>query len=418
MDRESWLGLGLIALFLALLGLVTVADVGLGGVMAKGHGLRRGRFRQMADQGVPGAKAAANLLQNPQLLFSSLGTLRIIGLSGTVFLLTTMVMKWLLSPWGVMAAALAFAALVGLQLWVGALAARSPERAALMAAPWVVAATWPFRPLARLVRPSVIEDIEEGWELIAEDHQAGPLQEEERQMVRGILELEQTTAREIMVPRIDIVAVDTQATLSQVVDTIVERGYSRIPLYQDTIDSIVGVIYAKDIIQELGKGHTDARLEDIARPPLFIPESKKIHELLREFQKQRVHMAIVVDEYGGTEGLVTIEDLLEEIVGEIEDEYDREEPRIQRVSATEAIVDARLDIDSFNEEFGVDIEEEYFDTIGGFVYNKLGKMPSVGDEIHADGLTISVLSTLGRRIRKVRVAVAAPQDKSLPITPE
>lgn len=421
MDSGSWLGIVLLALLMAILGLVAAAEVGLGGAFSKVPGLRRGRFRQLAGEGITGARAAADLLQVPQLIVPTLSVLRVIVTVGIVSLTILLLRKWIVFSWGMMVVVGLgiFAALASFQLLVTALAARDAERVALMSAPWIAPVTWLFRPVARLFRLPVAEVSEEdSWDFIEEEHEGGPLQKEERQMVRSIFELEQTTAREIMVPRIDVAAVDTDASLSQAVEIIVERGYSRLPLYRDTIDNVVGVIYAKDILRELGKGNATARLEDIARPPLFIPESKKIHELLREFQERRVHMAIIVDEYGGTEGLVTIEDLLEEIVGEIEDEYDREEPRIQRVSDTESIVDARLDIDSFNEEFGVAIEEEYFDTVGGFVYNKLSKIPSVGDEIQADGLTISVLSTLGRRIRKIRVARTAPPDTSLPGLPE
>ncbi len=421
MDSGSWLGIVLLALLMAILGLVAAAEAGLGGACSKVPGLRRGRFRQLADQGITGARAAADLLQIPQLIVPTLSVLRVMVTVGIVSLTILLLRKWIVFSGGMMVVVALgiFAALASFQLLVTALAARDAERVALMSAPWIVPVTWLFRPVARLFRlPVAGVSEEDSWDFIEEEHEGGSLQKEERQMVRSIFEMEQTTAREIMVPRIDVAAVDTDASLSQAVEVIVERGYSRLPLYRDTIDNVVCVVYAKDILRELGKGNATARLEDIARPAHFIPESKKIHELLREFQEKRVHMAIIVDEYGGTEGLVTIEDLLEEIVGEIEDEYDREEPRIQRVSDTESIVDARLDIDSFNEEFGVAIEEEYFDTVGGFVYNKLGKIPSVGDAIQADGLTISVLSTLGRRIRKIRVARIVPPDTSFPGIPE
>jgi len=142
---------------------------------------------------------------------------------------------------------------------------------------------------------------------------------------------------------------------------------------------------------------------EIARAPHFIPESKKVDELLHEFQQSKVHMAIVVDEYGGTAGLVTIEDLLEEIVGEIEDEYDAEEPKVERISDTEAVMNAKVSIDDFTELFGLDIEEEDFDTVGGFVFSRLGRIPNVGDIIEVDGIKIEILSTVGQRVKEVRV---------------
>ena len=184
---------------------------------------------------------------------------------------------------------------------------------------------------------------------------------------------------------------------------VMERGYSRIPTYEENVDNIVGVVYAKDLLKVLADGRRPETVREIARPPYFIPEGKHIDELLAELREHKVHMAIVVDEYGGTAGLATIEDVLEEIVGEIQDEYDREEVTIERLTESEAILDARVSLDALNELFDLHIEGEDFDTVGGFVYNLLGRMPNPGDEVHADGLALQVLSVLGRRIKKVRV---------------
>jgi CBS domain containing-hemolysin-like protein len=231
----------------------------------------------------------------------------------------------------------------------------------------------------------------------------GGIEAEERAMIRGIIKLVGTAAREIMVPRIDVVAVDTEDTVDEVISLVMERGYSRIPLYEGTIDNVVGVLYAKDFLRYLSRGAHPPSLKDIARPPFFIPESKKVDELLSEMRASRVHMAIVVDEYGGTAGLVTIEDLLEEIVGEIEDEYDRSEVTVERLGPDEAILDARVSIDDLNEIFGLAVEGEDFDTVGGFVYHLLGRVPTPGDEVSTNGLRLRVLNVLGRRIKKVRI---------------
>jgi CBS domain containing-hemolysin-like protein len=239
-----------------------------------------------------------------------------------------------------------------------------------------------------------------------------PIEEDERQMIQGIIGMEDTTAREIMAPRIDVVGLDQEATLDDAMNLIVERGFSRIPLYDETIDNIVGIIYAKDLLRCVAEGRKPP-LADIARPPYFIPESKRVDELLAELRKSKVHIAIVVDEYGGTAGLVTIEDLLEEIVGEIQDEYDREEAPIERVTETEAILDARVSIDALTELFGFETDEEQqdYDTVGGFVYHRLGKVPVAGDEVRVDGLTLRVLSVLGRRIKKVRATQVAHEER-------
>ncbi|MEE9199500.1 MAG: hemolysin family protein [Dehalococcoidia bacterium] len=234
------------------------------------------------------------------------------------------------------------------------------------------------------------------------------LEEDERQMIRSIIKLDQTIAREIMVPRIDVVAMDVNSSLSDVVRTVIEHGYSRIPIYGDTIDNIIGVLYAKDLLRLWGRDDESVDLRQVARKPHFIPETKRVDELLQEFREKRVHMAIVVDEYGGVAGLVSLEDLVEEIVGEIEDEFDVEEPQMERLSPTEVIMDARESIDRLNEALSLDIRGQDFDTIGGLVYDRLGKIPGPGDEIEADGFKISVISTTGRRIRKVKIT-KAPQ---------
>jgi CBS domain containing-hemolysin-like protein len=274
------------------------------------------------------------------------------------------------------------------------------------------------RSLRTVVRPNGdAQDEHETHELLrlAEIETDGTvIEEDERQMIQGIIDMDETTAREIMAPRIDIAAVDVTETVDDALSVIVERGFSRIPLYDETIDNIVGIVYAKDLLRCLTENRKPA-LRDIARPAYFIPESKRVDELLAELRQSKVHIAIVVDEYGGTAGLVTIEDLLEEIVGEIQDEYDREEAPIERINETEAVLDARVSIDVLQEMFGFESEDdEDYDTVGGFVYHHLGKVPVAGDEVRVDGLTLRVLSVLGRRIKKVRARKLIESDITAP----
>ncbi len=250
--------------------------------------------------------------------------------------------------------------------------------------------------------PLTPDENEELLRLVEMEESQGGIEPDERQMIRSIFELEDTLAREVMVPRIDIVAVSTEDTVDDALAVVVEKGFSRLPLFEETIDNVVGVIYAKDLIRLLVEGRRPP-LREAARPPLFVPESKKADELLDELRKDKVHIAIVVDEYGGTAGVVTIEDLIEEIVGEIQDEYDVEEPTIEVVSETEAVVDGRVSLDQLNEMFHLGIEGEDYDTVGGFLYDRLGKVASPGDEVAYDGVRMHVLSVLGRRIKKVRV---------------
>jgi putative hemolysin len=210
-----------------------------------------------------------------------------------------------------------------------------------------------------------------------------------------------------MVPRIAIVGLPTTATFEQAIDTIIEGGHSRVPVYEDSLDEVVGILYAKDLLPFLKEASgTRPSLRTLLRTPVFIPESMTIDDLLHELQRRKVHISIVLDEYGGTAGLVTIEDLIEEIVGEIQDEYDVEEPMIVRLSDDEARVDGRAAVDDLEELFdtslGLEDEDEY-DTVGGLIYHRIGGVPAPGDRVDVDGLTLTVESTDGRRVGKVLV---------------
>ncbi len=242
-------------------------------------------------------------------------------------------------------------------------------------------------------------------QMVDAGEKAGLIQSDEHEMISGVLRLDKTLVREIMVPRIDVVAVEVQAPLHAALDVIIGGSHSRVPIYEESIDHVVGLLYAKDMLKILRDGgKSDVPLQSLLRPAFFVPESKRVDELLQELQQSKVHMAVVVDEYGGTAGIVTIEDILEEIVGEIQDEYDiGEEPLIERVSENEGIFNARVNIDQVNDALQVQLPEEG-DTLGGLVYQRLQKMPKVGDQVQVDGVIISVLSVLGRRIKKVRIS--------------
>lgn len=255
------------------------------------------------------------------------------------------------------------------------------------------------------------------------DNAGEPLEESEMRMIRGVVELDSTTAREIMSPRVDVQAVEMTTPMSGVLGRLIKSGHSRLPVYREDLDHIVGLVYAKDLLKILD-GPSDDRTvltEDMLREPLFIPETKTLEDLLREFQQKRVHIAIVVDEYGGVAGLVTIEDLLEEIVGEIEDEFDYGEPQIEEIAENEYRMDARTGLDDLREHLDVTVEADGFDTVGGLVYHRLGKIPTVGDAVDFDGLTIEVISTVGRRLQKLKVTTRADSsgsgDDRYPFTP-
>jgi putative hemolysin len=235
----------------------------------------------------------------------------------------------------------------------------------------------------------------------------GTLEAEEEQMINAVIELGDRRVHEVMIPRIAIVALPSTAGLEEAIDKVVEEGHSRVPVFEESIDEVVGILYAKDLLPFL-KGPNQGRpnLRSLLRTPVFVPESMSIDDLLHEFQRRKVHIAIVLDEYGGTAGLVTIEDLLEEIVGEIQDEYDVEEPMIVKISDDEARVDGRAAVDDlaelFDTQFGLEDEDEY-DTVGGLIYHRVGGIPSPGDQVEVDGLQLTVESTDGRRVGKVLV---------------
>jgi CBS domain containing-hemolysin-like protein len=215
-----------------------------------------------------------------------------------------------------------------------------------------------------------------------------------------------------MVPRIDVTAIAVETPFGEAVDTILREGHSRIPVYEESIDNVVGILYAKDLLPYLKDNAEPPELRRLLRAPLFVPESMSVDDLLHELQRRKVHIAVVLDEYGGTAGMVTIEDLLEEIVGEIQDEYDVEEPMVEHVSEREVRFDGRASIDDLVDAFDVDLSDEdreEYDTVGGLVYHRVGGVPRVGDSIDLNGLTLTVESTDGRRVGKV-LAVGRPTE--------
>jgi CBS domain containing-hemolysin-like protein len=191
---------------------------------------------------------------------------------------------------------------------------------------------------------------------------------------------------------------------------MVEKGFSRLPVYEETIDNIVGVVHARDVLRVLANHSRPQNVRQLMRPAYFVPDTKPVHDLLAEMQHQRLSIAIVVDEYGGTAGLVTVEDIVEEIVGELADEFDTYEEPVTPLGNGELLLDARVTVDFLEETFGVHLENEDYDTVGGFIYHHLGKVPAVGDQIEVDGLVLRVVSMLGRKIKRVHVSRRQPAE--------
>ena len=259
-------------------------------------------------------------------------------------------------------------------------------------------------PLTSLAAVDTLRD------LVESDDQPGEQVAEEEKMIRAIVDLKDKAVKEVMVPRPDMAAISADATLHDAARLIVESTHSRLPLYEGNMDNIIGVVYARDVLRSISEPEHELTLADIARAPFFVPETKKAEELLREFLAQSIHFALVVDEYGGIEGVVTLEDLLEEIVGEIEQEHEVPEAPINLITDGEAIVEGQAPLDDLNEALGTDLQGEGFETVGGFVLHHLGRVPDPGDHLDFGGLRFEVLSTMGRRVTKLHLRKSDSAD--------
>ncbi len=326
-----------------------------------------------------------------------------------------------LGPWGVVAAT-AFEVVVIFVIAEAVpktFAVQHPDRAALGVAP-IVSAVVRFPPVRIVARALIVlsnvivpgKGLKEGpfvseEELLAMADVAveeDVIQREERQLIHSIIEFGDTLVREVMVPRPDMVSVDARASLADVMEVVMAAGYSRIPVYEQGIDDIAGLVFAKDLMRAMRDGRSDEPVRDLVRTARFVPETKRVAELMPEMQHEKAHMAIVVDEYGGTAGLVTLEDLIEELVGEILDEYDVEEAKVEPLANGDVRVNARMPIDEINELLSVEFPQGDWDTVGGFVFNLLGHVPVEGESVDYDGRRLRAERVQGRRIGRVRIS--------------
>jgi CBS domain containing-hemolysin-like protein len=247
---------------------------------------------------------------------------------------------------------------------------------------------------------------------VESEHEEGGLEREERQMIYSIFHFGTTLAREIMVPRMDMLAFEVSTPLAEAASSFTRSGHSRVPVYEDEIDNIIGLLYAKDLLHVVQNGPKKESIRELLRPAYFVPDTKKADALLTEMQAQRIHMAIVVDEYGGVAGLVTLEDIIEEIIGEIQDEYDlSEEDLVQKAGPDEYVFLGRIDLDDFNEVMDSSIPKAESDTLAGYLYDHFGRVPHEGESLQTNGLILTVEQIIGRRIRRVRVQHIPAEEK-------
>ncbi len=403
--------------------------------------VRKTRIRQLVEEKVPHARTVQRLIENPTRILATAQ----IGITLVAFFASAAGAVTMAEPIAkilhriplsfvsenassiaviLITLILGFFTLVIGEISPKSLALQQAERIALwvagpltllaaLASPFVKLITWssnllirPFGGTASFAPPILSE--EELKMLVEAGEEDGVIEEEEREMIHSIFEFTDTVVRKVMTPRTDIKAVEMNESVTEMLEVIMDQGHSRVPVYEETVDNIVGIVHAKDLLKAIHENGKAVAIKELMRPPYVIPENKKVDELLAEFKKRKTQMAIVVDEYGGTAGLVTVEDLIEEIVGDIMDEYDMEEPMLVTIDANTVIVDSRMPIDEVNEQMEISLPDEEFDTIGGFVFGVLGREALQGEQIEYDGVTLVVEKTDGRRIEKIKIVRSEP----------
>jgi putative hemolysin len=421
-DTEAWLQLIVLLITLILCAMASAAETALTSVS-------RIKLKNLIEEGDKKAQEIEQLISKPNVFLSTILVVNSVAVIVASSIATVLALRFIPNYGELIGTILtSLVVLIFCEITPKTAAVQNPVRWARILVNPVRVAAWVLHPLivmlsaitntlvrimgGRMIHRGPFVTEEELRLLVNVSEEEGVLEEEETDMIHSIFEFADTTVREVMIPRIDMVTLESDATVDEAVDLALQGGFSRIPVYEKTIDDIIGVLFTKDMLKQLREGHNSLPVRELVRPALFVPESKKLDDLLREIRQKRNHMAIVVDEYGSVAGLVTIEDLVEEIVGDIQDEYDREENLYERVSQFEYIFDAKINIDDFNELMDTDLENEDYDTLGGFLLGQLDKIPIAGDTITVKNLTFTILTTRGLRITKVRVNRPGTQETS------
>jgi len=405
-----------IALIFFSMVLLLVLD--LSAIAARGSFLRTNQARLLAlreQSGERVTKTVALMLAMPRLRASLNLALILTRYSLAGLALSVLFVKPLVSP--VLASAVILLVMAILVFWLEWIVernvSRNPETWALRLTGYVqvlmALASFLLLPMLLFGEPS---DMIEAPSIVTEDElktlvdagqEEGIFEQGERRMIYSIFQLGDTLTREIMVPRIDVLALDVNTPLPDAVDALLRSGYSRVPVFEESVDNTLGMLYAKDLLRAWREGEKLGSLRGLLREAYFVPEAKKVDELLTEMQSRRIHMAIVVDEYGGGAGLVTLEDIVEEILGEIQDEYDQgEEAPFQEMADGDGYMFlGRIDLDDFNEIMESDLPSDEADTLGGYIYSRLGRVPTIGEKVQKGNLLLTVEQVSARRIRKV-----------------
>ncbi len=408
-----------IVLLLIVLIFLAIAEMGL-------SKMTRPKAASMADQGHRAGPALLRLANHPERWVNPL-LLTVFICQAVQTTLTAIVAGHLFGGWGVAVGVMLN--IVVFYVFAEAVpktyAAQNPERAALLTArPMsILVASPPLQLVSRALiwLTNVIvrgKGLEKG-PFVSESELLGivgaaadddVIEHEERELIESIIEFGDTVVREVMVPRPDMAIIPNDATVSGALDLAIANGFSRLPVFGPDDNDVIGLAYTKDLIRAEREGRGDVSVIDVARPVRFIPENKPVSRLMREMQVGKIHLAIVADEYGDVAGLITLEDCLEELVGEIVDEYDTETPEIERLPSGDFLVDGGASVSELNDLLEIQIPDDDWDTIGGFVFNTLGHAPEVGDSIEHDGWEFVTMEVEGRRIRRLRIVLGSIDD--------
>ncbi len=387
----------------------------------------RAKALALRDEGRRGARQLLRLVERPERFLSAVLLLVLVSQLVVATLVGILAFRWF-GGWGV---ALSTVFEVIVLFVVGEAlpknwAIQNPDRSALLVAPLVdaVVAMWPIRMVSqglvalgtmlsgprRARQVAVSEQELLAMADVAVEEQV--IETEERALIHSIFEFGDTVVREVMVPRPDMRAVEASLPVSEALGVAMEAGYSRLPAFDRNIDDVVGVAYVKDLVRAERSGRGDEPVRNALRPAHFVPETKRVAALMREMQDRTFHLAVVVDEYGGTAGLVTLEDLIEELVGEIVDEYDVEEPPVRQVEPGVVSVSGRLTVDALNDQIGASLPTGTWDTVGGLLFDLLGRVPNQSDTVEVGGYRLTAERVEGARVGRVRVEAAGPRDES------
>lgn len=417
MSAGDWFQVVVILLLIAAVGVLGASEVSITRV-------NRVRAYRFAEEKRRGSASLVKIAENPAPYLNVVLLLTLLATIGGTTIATTLAVRRFHRAGEIVATVIMTILLfVFADVTPKTFAIQRTDRAASALAPLIVALGKLFGPIASgLVKlanvimpgrglpegPFITEHEIRALAEVASDEEQ--IEEEEKELIHSIFEFGDTIAREVMVPRPDIVAIESDKTLRDVQALVLRHGFSRIPVFQDDLDNVIGMVFAKDVLKALHQGKSDMPLSDIVREAHFVPESKKVADLLREMQHEKFHIALVTDEYGSVSGLVTLEDLLEELVGEITDEYDREEPAVVDLGEGVYRVDARLGIDEVNELLDAELPDEEWDTVGGLVLGLMGSIPNQGDEVPFQDLVFKAEKVNGRRIAKVLIT-RKPEDE-------